>query len=344
MTTTLREIKVRDAVSEALRAEMSRDDSVILMGEDVSGGAGRSDSGILEAWGGTFRTYKNLAKEFGVERVLDTPISEAAFIGAAIGGASVGLRPVAELMFADFIGVCLDQILNNAAKMRYMYGGRTKVPITIITYVGAGFSAAAQHSGCPYSILAHIPGLKVVAPSDPYTTKGLLIAAIRDDDPVIVAINKRSLGRSGPVPEEPYTVPLDKARVVQEGKDVTLVGISRMTEICLEAAKILQEETISVEVVDLLSLSPIDCDTILSSVRKTNRLVVVDEDWPRCSVASEVVAMVAEEALDYLDAPPAKVTAPHAPVPYSKPLEATYIPSVERVCTAVRTARQGGAR
>ncbi len=333
---TTRQITNREAVNEALRSELERDDSVVLLGEDISGGAGKETQGFVEAWAGPFRTYKNLTPQFGTKRVRDTPISEGAFIGAAIGAATVGLRPVAELMYSDFIGVCLDQILNNAAKMRYMYGGQVKVPVTIITHIGAGVGAAAQHSGSAYAFFAHIPGLKVVAPSDPYTVKGLLTAAIRDDDPVIVPLHQKCYSDSGQVPQEAYALPLDRARVLQEGSDVTLIGISRMTGMCREATTILQKEGIGVELIDLLSLSPIDTETILESVRKTTRLVIVDEDWPRCGVASEVVSLVAEEAFDYLDAPPAKVTAPHTPVPFSRVLEDAYIPSVEGICTVVR--------
>ena len=342
-TASMRQIAMRDAANEAIRGEMERDESIILLGEDVAGGAGKEAEGIVEAWGGAFGTYKKLARTFGPSRVRDTPISEGAYIGAAIGAAAVGLRPIAELMFSDFIGVCLDQILNNAAKMRYMYGGQVKVPVTIITHIGAGAGAAAQHSGAAYAICAHIPGLKVVAPSDAYTVKGLLTAAIRDDDPVIVYLHHKSYGDIGPVPQEPYTLPLGEARVVREGSDVTLVGISSMTGVCLKAAATLEQEGISAEVVDLLSLSPIDSQRVLTSVRKTTRLVVVDEDWPRCGVASEIVSLVAEEALDWLDAPPAKVTAPHTPVPFSRVLEDIYVPSVEGVCAVVRnTCKRSG--
>jgi pyruvate/2-oxoglutarate/acetoin dehydrogenase E1 component len=336
MTTTAKEtrqITIREAANEALHSEMERDDNIIIMGEDISGGTGKE--GFIESWGGAFRTYVGLTKKFGVERVIDTPISEMGYVGAAIGAATAGLRPIAELMFSDFLGVCLDQLMNNCAKMRYMYGGNVTIPLTIITHIGAGMSVGAQHSGSPYSIFAHIPGLKVVAPSDPYTIKGMLISAIRDDDPVIFNIHKMSFANTGHVPEETYTLPLDKARVVREGSDVTIVSISLMTQRAIEAAATLEKDGISAEVVDLLSLSPLDTETILESVRKTSRLVVVDEDWPRCSVASEIVALVAEEAMDFLDAPPAKVTAPHTPVPYSRPLEIAYIPNAERIVAAV---------
>jgi pyruvate dehydrogenase E1 component beta subunit len=277
-----------------------------------------------------------LIKEFGRERVLDTPISEAAFIGAAIGAASTGMRTVAELMFIDFIGVCLDQLINNAAKMRYMFGGQVKVPFTLMTRIGAGFGSAAQHSESYYSILSHIPGLKGVAPSDPYTAKGLLTAAIRDDDPVVYFDHKGLYANTGPVPEEPYELPLGRARTVHKGSDVTLVGISRMTLVCVAAAQELAASGVNAEVIDLLSISPIDYDHVIDSVRRTHRLVVVDEDTPICSIASDICARVAEEAFDYLDAPPSRVTAPHTPVPYSRALENIYIPNEARVINTVR--------
>ncbi len=334
--TATREIRYREAINEALVQEMERDPDVIIMGEEIAGGAGREHLGIVDAWGGAFKTTVGLIQKFGPGRVKDTPLSEAGFIGAAIGAASTGLRPVAELMFVDFVGVCMDQILNNAAKMRYMYGGQVKVPFTLLTRIGAGTGSAAQHSESFYSIFSHIPGIKGVVPCDPYTAKGLLISAIRDDDPVVFFEHKLLYPETGPVPEESYTIPIGKARIVKQGKDITLVGISRMTIVCLEAARNLQDEGINAEVVDLMSISPIDYDLILDSVRRTHRIVVVDEDTPRCSVASDICAAVAEEAFDYLDAPPTKVTAPHTPVPYSKPLEEVYIPNSNRVAGVVR--------
>ena len=335
ITDSTREILYRDAVNEALRQEMARDETIIIMGEEISGAAGRDQ--FVGAWGGPFRTTGGLYKEFGRERVLDTPISEAAFIGAAIGAASTGMRTIAELMFVDFVGVCLDQLTNNAAKMRYMFGGQVKVPITVMTRIGAGFGSAAQHSESYYSILSHIPGLKGVVPSDAYTAKGLLTAAIRDDDPVVYFEHKGLYGNMGLVPEEPYVLPLGKARTVRKGTDVTLVGISRMTLVCVEAAQELAASGIDAEVIDLLSVSPIDYDHVIDSVRRTHRLVVVDEDTPICSIASDICARVAEEAFDYLDAPPSRVTAPHTPVPYSRALENIYIPNEARVVSTVRT-------
>jgi pyruvate dehydrogenase E1 component beta subunit len=315
---------------------MERDPTVIIMGEEIAGGAGREDLGIVDAWGGPFKTTVGLIQQFGAERVRDTPLSEAGFVGTAIGAASTGLRPIAELMFVDFIGVCLDQILNNAAKMRYMYGGQVKVPFTLLTRIGAGTGSAAQHSESFYSIFSHIPGIKGVVPCDPYTAKGLLTSAIRDDDPVVVFEHKLLYPETGPVPEEPYAIPLGKARIVKPGKDITLLGISRMTLLCLEAAQTLAKEGVDAEVVDLMSISPIDYDLVVDSVRRTHRIVVVDEDTPRCSVAADICSAVAEEAFDYLDAPPTKVTAPHTPVPYSRPLEGVYVPDTPRILSAVK--------
>lgn len=330
-----RRITMRDAVHEALRDEMRRDGSVILLGEDVSGGAGREAEGLADAWGGAFAEYKGLLSEFGDGRVLDTPISELGYIGAAVGAAATGLRPVAELMFVDFVGVCLDPIMNQAAFMRYMSGGRASVPLTLITHIGAGIGMAAQHSKVLYSFFTHIPGLKVVAPSTAYHAKGLLTASIKDDDPVVFCIHKLLLGRSEHVPEEAYELPIGQARIAREGRDVTLVGAAFTTSVCLEAADLLRDEGIDAEVVDLLSLSPLDEDTVLSSVRRTGRAVVVDEGFPRCGLATDVAALIADRAFDHLDGPVKRVTAPHAPVPFSRPLETAFMPSPDQVRAAV---------
>jgi len=339
----LRALTFTQAVNEALRQEMERDDTVFIMGEDVAGGAGRTD--FEDAWGGPFRLTKGLIGEFGPERVRDTPISEAGFIGAGVGAAATGMRPIVDLMFVGFFGVCGDQIMNNAAKMHYMFGGKVRVPLTIMTSIGAGTNSAAQHSETLYSIFAHFPGLKCVCPSGPYSAKGLHIAAVRDDDPVIVFNHALLIGRRGAnverddvyglhVPEEPYVLPIGKSLVAREGADVTLIGTGYTTLVCCEAAAQLAEQGYSAEVVDLLSISPLDEETILESVMKTRKVVIVDEDYPRCSVASDLSALVAEEAFDYLDAPPKRVTAPHTPVPYSQPLEALYLPNRERVVSA----------
>ena len=337
MTTAVeREIRYSQAQAEAISQEMERDPTIIIMGEDIAGGAGRAHLGIVDAWGGAFRTTKGLIQKFGPERVIDTPISEAGYIGAGIGAAMAGLRPIVELMFIDLLGVSMDQIVNNAAKINYMYGGRVKLPLTIITRFGSGARSGAQHAQAFYSIFTHIPGLKVVAPSDPYTAKGLLTAAIRDDDPVVVADNRSFLNVSGTVPEESYTFPIGKSRIVREGTDVTLIGVSVMTNVCLEAAEALKDDGIEAEVLDLLSLSPLDEESILGSVRKTGRVIVVDEDTPRCGLASDIAALVASDAFDYLDAPPKIVTAPHTPVPHSGVLEDLYPPNAGRVQRATR--------
>lgn len=336
MVVATRVLSYRQAINEALRLEMRRDPTVILMGEDVAGGATIEQIEQEGAWGGPLGVTKSLVSEFGRQRVLDTPISEAAFIGAAVGAAVTGLRPVAELMFVDFFGVCMDQIFNQGAKLRYMFGGKAKVPMVIRTMIGAGFGAAGQHSGCHYSVFAHMPGLKAVAPATPYDAKGLLIAAIRDDDPVMFFEHKMLYDMTGEVPEGEYVIPIGKAEIKREGSDVTIVAISRMVHIALEAADRLSREGIEAEVVDLRSLSPLDEDTVLSSLAKTRRLIVVDEDNPRCSVAADIAALAVDKGFDYLDAPVKLVTAPHTPVPFSPSLEQYYIPSPERVIAAVR--------
>jgi pyruvate/2-oxoglutarate/acetoin dehydrogenase E1 component len=334
---TTRTITYREAINEAMRQEMRRDSSVILMGEDVAGGASTHlEEKGEEAWGGDLGVTKGLVQEFGRSRVRDTPISESAFIGAAVGAASTGLRPIAELMFVDFFGVCMDQIFNQGGKMRYMFGGKAKVPMVIRTLYGAGFRAAAQHSATLYSVFAHMPGLKVVAPSTPYNAKGLLINAIRDDDPVIYLEHLVLLDSSGPVPENDYVVPFGKAEIARPGKDVTVVAIGRMRTFAMQAAEELAKEGIDVEVVDPQSLSPLDESTILESVKKTHRLVAVDEDNPRCSVANDIVTLAAQQAFAYLDSAPRTVTAPHTPVPFSPPLEDAYIPSPAKIIAAVR--------
>jgi pyruvate dehydrogenase E1 component beta subunit len=321
-----------------MRLEMRRDPTVILMGEDVAGGAtlDHMEGENKEAWGGVLGVSYGLRPEFGGDRVLDTPISESAFIGAAVGAASTGLRPIAELMFVDFFGVCFDQIFNQGAKLRYMFGGKAQVPMVIRTMIGGGFRAAAQHSECLYSIFAHIPGLKAVVPSTPYDAKGLLSASIRDNDPVVFFEHKVLYDIEGEVPEDNYVIPLGQAEVKREGNDVTIATLGRMVHLSLEAAEALAGDGVDVEVLDLRTISPMDNDAILASVKKTHRLVVVDEDYPRCSVATDVVALAAGEAFDYLDAPPKMVTAPHAPVPFSPTLEDAYLPSPDKIVAAVQ--------
>ena len=326
-----------DAVNEAIRIAMRQDPNVILLGEDVAGGAGVDHLIDDEAWGGALGVTKGLVQEFGRDRVLDTPITEAGFIGAAVGAAATGLRPIAELMFVDFFGVCMDQIYDQGAKLRYMFGGKARCPLVIRTTIGAGLNAAAQHSGCHYSVFTHMPGIKTVAPSTPADVKGLLLAAIRDDDLVVFFEHKLLYGMSGEVPEGDEARPLGVADIKREGTDVTIVAISRMVHQALEAAEALAAEGIEAEVIDLRTLSPLDSGTILASVEKTHRLVIVDEDNPLCSVASTIAAIVADEGFDSLDAPIKMVTAPHAPVPFSPPLEQAYIPSPERIADVVRS-------
>jgi pyruvate/2-oxoglutarate/acetoin dehydrogenase E1 component len=327
-----RSITFQQAINEALSQEMARDPTVIVMGEDNVGGMGAD--GEKDAWGGVLGVTKGLYPKYG-ERVMDTPISESAFIGAAIGAATAGMRPVAELMFIDFMGVCFDQIFNQAAKFRYMFGGKAKTPVVIRTMVGAGFRAAAQHSQMLYSIFTHIPGLKVVIPATPYDAKGLMIQSIRDNDPVIFCEHKLLYGVQGEVPEEIYTIPFGEANVAREGKNVTVVTLGRMLHVALEAAANLAKNNIQCEVIDLRTTSPMDEDTVLESVEKTGRLVVVDEANPRCNIATDVSAIVAQKAFRALKAPIEMVTAPHTPVPFSPDLEDLYIPNAAKIEAAV---------
>ena len=330
----VRSVSYIQAINESLRHELERDPTVIIMGEDIAGGGERED--FEDAWGGPMRLTKGLVGDFGRERIRDTPISEAGFVGAGVGAAASGLRPVVELMYVSFYGVCADQITNNAAKMHYMFGGKVEVPLTIMTGIGAGTNSAAQHSETLYSIFTHFPGLKCVVPSNPYNAKGLMTAAIRDNDPVIVFNNRQLMGLrfDDHVPEQSYVVDIGKSEIKLEGDDVTLLGIGFTTRVCMEAAEELGDQGYSVEVLDLLSLSPMDDEAILQSVRKTRKIVIVDEDYPRCSIATDISALVAEQAFDYLDAPPIRVTPPHSSVPYSRPLEALFVPNKDGVVSA----------
>ncbi|MQA13139.1 MAG: alpha-ketoacid dehydrogenase subunit beta [Pseudonocardiaceae bacterium] len=328
-----RTITMREAINEALSQEMGRDERVIVMGEDNAGGAG--SPGDADAWGGVLGVTKGLYHRYP-GRVLDTPISESAFIGAAIGAATSGMRPVAELMFIDFMGVCFDQIFNQAAKFRYMFGGKAVTPATIRTMYGGGFRAAAQHSQSLYPIFTHIPGLKVVTPSTPYDAKGLLVTAIRDDDPVIFCEHKALYDITGDVPEDLYTIPLGEAEVVREGGDVTIVTLGRMVHTVLEAAEQLASAGVAADVIDLRTTSPLDEDTILESVEGTGRVVVVDEATPRCGIAADIASLVASKAFGSLQAPVELVTAPHTPVPFSDVLEDLYVPDAQRVVNAAK--------
>lgn len=320
------EMSIRDALNRALHEEMGRDDTVVVMGEDVA----NRDSG------GVYGITAGLADAYGELRVIDTPITESAIIGAAGGAALTGLRPVAELMFIDFLGVCLDQLMNQIAKFRYMFGGRASTPVTIRTMIGAGAGTGPQHSAILYPLLVSIPGIKVVAPSNAYDAKGLLAQAIRDDDPVVFCEHKAIYTETCEVPDEVFTIPFGKARTVREGSDVTVVAFSRMVLLAEQAAQSLADEGLSVEVIDPRTLSPLDDEAILASLRKTGRMVVVDEANPYCSMASEVSSLVVERGFDYLDAPIRKVTAPHTPVPASPVLEQTYVPSAAEIQSAIR--------
>ncbi|HIF10821.1 MAG TPA: alpha-ketoacid dehydrogenase subunit beta [Sneathiellales bacterium] len=325
----------REAVNEAIVQEMRRDETVIIMGEDVKGGMGGS-AGVDEAWGGVLGVTKGLVAEFGHDRVLDTPITESGFIGAAAGAAATGLRPVAELMFADFVGVCFDQIFNQAGKFRYMFGGKAVTPLTIRTMYGAGMRAASQHSQCLYPIFTHMPGLKVVLPSSAYEAKGLLIQAIRDDDPVVFFEHKMLYDTTEEVPDEPYTIPFGEANVTREGDDVTIVAFGRMVRFANKVADKLEAEGIGCTVVDPRTTSPLDGDTIIECVEDTGRLVVVDEASPRCNMATDISALVSANAFRALKAPIKMVTPPHTPVPFAPEIEDLYVPSPEKIEAAVR--------
>ena len=313
---------------------MGRDPRVIVLGEDITGGAGAS--GEQDAWGGAFGVTKGLLGAFGRERVLDTPITESAFIGAAAGAAMTGLRPVAEIMFVDFLGVCFDQIFNQAAKFRYMFGGKAVTPLVIRTTYGAGTRSASQHSQTLYPIFTHVPGLKVVIPSNPYDAKGLLIQAIRDDDPVIFLENKVLYDTVGEVPDGAYTVPFGEASLLREGEDVTIIALGRMVGMAEKAAADLAKEGVDCTVVDPRTASPLDEETILESVEETGRVVVVDEASPRCGLAADIASLIAEKAFGALKSPILKVTPPHTPVPYAPDLERAYLPDPEKIAAAAR--------
>ena len=328
-----RTLSMKDAINEAIDQEMARDKTVIMMGEDIVGGTGAN--GEEDAWGGVLGVSKGLYHKHP-NQMIDTPLSESAYVGAAIGAATCGLRPIAELMFIDFMGVCLDQIYNQAAKFRYMFGGKAETPVVIRAMCGGGFRAAAQHSQMLTPVFTHIPGVKVVCPSNAYDTKGLLIQSIRDNDPVIFLEHKNLYASESDVPEEPYAIPFGEANIAREGSDVTIVAYGLMVPNSLAAADTLKKEGIDCEVVDLRTLSPIDMDTVIESVEETGRLVCVDEANPRCSIATDVSASVARDAFKALKAPIAMVTAPHTPVPFSPSLEDLYIPSPDRIAEAVR--------
>ncbi len=328
---TQRKLTTQKAIAEAIAIEMRDDNSVFVMGEDVA------------TYGGIFGATEGLLDEFGAERIMDTPISETGFIGAAIGAAVNGMRPIVELMFVDFFGVCMDQIYNNMAKIHYFSGGEINVPMVLTTAVGGGYSDAGQHSQTLWGTFAHLPGMKVVVPSNPYDAKGLMIAAIRDENPVVYMFHKGVLGlgwmtnnprATGVVPEEPYEVPIGKLNVAREGTDLTIATVGLSVHKALDAAEALDEKGISAEVLDLRSLVPLDREGIVASIQKTHRLLVVDEDYHSFGMSGEIVTTAIEGAFDYLDAPPVRVTTPDIPIPYSRPLEQWALPSADRIVDA----------
>ena len=321
----MKEITYIKAINEAVDEEMARDSTVFIMGEDV------------RAWGAPLGEFQGLYRKYGDGRVLDTPISETAIMGAAIGSASTGVRPIANIMFAEFLGVCMSDIMNALCKSRYMTGGKVKLPVTIMTYSGGGISAAGEHSSCIDGLLMSIVGLKIVVPATPYDAKGLLKSAIRDDNPVIYFLHKNLIfsGIKGEIPEEEYTIPLGKADIKRQGSDVTVVATALMVHRALSAAEKLQQKGISVEVVDPRTLAPLDKETIINSVKKTGRLAIMDEEPKTGSASAEIAAVVSEEAFPYLKAPIKRVCAPNTPVPFSPALEKVWMPDEDDLTKAV---------
>lgn len=318
-------ITIREAISQALWEEMERDPKVFIMGEEVG------------VWGGTYAVTRGFYDHFGGDRVRDTPISEAAIVGAAIGAALTGTRPVAELMTINFAFVAMDHIVNEAAKLHYMFGGQFVLPMVIRTTGGGGRQLGATHSQTPDVIFAHFPGLKVVAPATPYDAKGLLKAAIRCDDPVLFIEHATLYQTRGEVPEEDYTVPIGKSNIARPGKDITIVTYSKMLEVSLKAAEQLSKEAgIEAEIVDLRTLRPLDTDPVIESFKKTNRAVVVEEGWKSYGVGAEITSRIYEQAFDYVDAPVKRVAQDEVPLPYNRTLEQMALPQVEDVIAAVK--------
>jgi acetoin:2,6-dichlorophenolindophenol oxidoreductase subunit beta len=320
----MRELTYAQALNEALKQCMAEDERVILLGEDIG------------VYGGIFQVTAGLLGDFGPDRVIDTPISEAGFVGGAVGAALTGMRPVVEIMFIDFTTCAMDMIINQMAKMHYMFGGRGRVPMVLRTNIGAGRGTGAQHSQSFHALFAHTPGLMVAVPSTPYDAKGLLIEAIKNDNPVAFIEHKKLYVEKGPVPEEMYALPFGQADVKREGKDITIVATHALVLRSLKAAEDALKEGIDVEIVDPRTIVPLDKATILESVKKTGRLLVADEGPKTCGVAAEIAAMVAEEGLYYLKAPVARVCSPDTPVPFSPPLEKAYIPEEKDLLPAIR--------
>ncbi|AMB95433.1 alpha-ketoacid dehydrogenase subunit beta [Aerococcus urinae] len=328
-----REIAFMTAINEALDQAMEKDDRVVLLGEDIAGG--REVDHLAEenedAWGGVMGVTKGLGPKYGLDRVIDTPLSEMGYMAAAVGMAATGLRPVPELMFNDFIGFCLDSLLGQGSKMRYMFGGKAQIPMVVRTMHGAGASAAAQHSGSYYGIFGSIPGIKVVVPATPYDAKGLLLASIEDNNIVVFSEDKTIYGQKGEVPEEYYTIPIGKANVYRQGDDLTIVTIGKMLFVAEEVAERLAEDGISVEVIDLRTVAPWDQETVIESVKKTGRLIVIDESNPHNNTATDIASVVSDKAFDYLDGPIKCICAPNVPVPFAVNLEQLYLPDADKV-------------
>lgn len=325
----MREITFAEAIREAMTQEMRRDEDVFLIGEDIG------------VYGGAFGVTLGMIDEFGEERIRETPISEAAIVGASVGAASTGMRPVAEIMFSDFTAVAFDQIVNQAAKMRYQFGGQAKVPMVLRTPAGSGTGAAAQHSQSPEAWFCHVPGLKVVAPATPYDAKGLLISAIREDNPVIFFEQKLLYRQKGPVPEAPYTIPIGEADCKRAGEDLTIITYGRMLHLCLRVAEALAEEGIDIEIWDPRTLAPLDASPLIASVRKTGKVLIVHEAVQTGGVGAEIASLLADsEAFFYLDAPIKRLGGLDVPIPYCPELEKRAVPTEEQITAAVRQLMQ----
>ena len=338
-----RKITYAQAIKEAMVQEMQKDKDIIFIGQDISGGAGREKDGLTDTWGGSFGVSKGMSTLLGTNRVIDCPLSEAGYMGAAVSASTTGIKVISELMFNDFLWLAGDQLFNGAAKLRYLSGGTETCRLTVRTVMGGGLNAGMHHSQSLYSLAAHIPGIKVAIPSTPYDAKGMLVAAIRDENPVIIFENKALYNVEGYVPEELYTVPLGKARIAKEGSDVTIIVMSRMLYVALEAEENLKKNGISAEIIDVRSLVPLDENVIIDSVKKTGHVVIVDEALPRCSAATDLAALVADKSIDYIDGPIKTVTSKPCPVPFSPILEKEYLPSKEDIINAVyeATNREG---
>lgn len=331
------QMSFREALRAGMVDAMREDDKVIQIGEDIRGGsAAENPDPNLESFGGVFGVTAGIWPEFGSERVIDTPITESAILGMAAGAAVTGLRPVAELMFMDFFGVAYDMVYNQAARFRYMFGGKAEVPLVIRGIIGAGVSAAAQHSNSPYHIFTSTAGVKVAVPSNPYDARGLMLEAIRDNDPVLFCEHKALYDLKGEVPEEAYTIPFGVAAYPRRGTDVTIVGLGNTVNEAIKVADKLEKEGISVEVVDPRTTSPLDEDGILESVASTGRLVIADESAARCGFGHDVAALVASKGFGTLKAPIQMVLPPHAPIPFSAVLEQEWLPSAKKIEAAVR--------